>query len=200
MKSWFGFPKILPVLLILALAQFACSFNLPNLPAVSQPSSSSTSQAGQLLVAQPTPDLGLQVTQPSASQPTQPPVSNTTSTHGTPEQAMTMLQKAVQHYNSVGRKQALVDFTNRVAPFFDRDLYVACIDSNLRQSANGGYPDLVGSPVQPLSRAAWDAATTTKIDSVNYAYLDPATGTTLPKTLYYEKVGSDVCGVGVYHS
>ncbi|HMD90211.1 MAG TPA: hypothetical protein VKF38_13695 [Anaerolineaceae bacterium] len=191
--------KVLPILLILALAQFACSFSLPNLPATSQPSSSSTSQGGQLLVAQPTPALGSQQTQPSASQPTQPPVSKTTSTHGTPEQAMTMLQKAVAHYNSVGRTQALSDFTKRVAPFFYLDLYVACIDSNLRQSANGGYPNLVGSAIEPISRAAWDAATTTKIDSVNYAYLDPATGTTEPKTLYFEKVGSDVCGVGAYH-
>jgi hypothetical protein len=110
-----------------------------------------------------------------------------------------MLLKAVQHYNSVGRTQALADFTGRVAPFFDRDLYVACIDSNLKQSANGGYPDLVGSAVQPLNRSAWDAASQTTIGSVSYAWLDPATGTTEPKTFYYLKAGSDVCGVGAYN-
>jgi hypothetical protein len=110
-----------------------------------------------------------------------------------------MLVKAVAHYKDVGRKQALADFTGRVAPFFDRDLYVACIDSKLVQSANGGFPNLVGGSVEPLSRAQWDAASTTKIDSIDYAYLDPVTYITTPKTFYYEKVGVDVCGVGAYH-
>ena len=117
---------------------------------------------------------------------------------GTPDEAKAMLAKAVAHYTTVGRQQALTDFTQRVAPFFDRDLYVACIDSNLKQSANGGFPELVGSTVQPLSRAAWDAATTTTIGTVKYSWVDPATGQTLPKTFFYEKVGSDVCGVGAY--
>ncbi len=134
----------------------------------------------------------------SGSTATQPPAS-ATSSHGTPDEAMAMLKKAVEHYNSVGRTQALADFTNRVAPFFDRDLYVACINSHLIQSANGGYPNLVGSAIEPISRAAWDAASTTTIGSVSYAWLDPATGTTEPKTFYYEKVGSDVCGVGAYN-
>lgn len=110
-----------------------------------------------------------------------------------------MLKKAVEHYNSVGRDQALSDFTQRVDPFFYKDLYVACIDSDLKQSANGGFPDLVGSPLQPLSRAQWDAATTTTIGTTNYVWTDPANGQSLPKTLYYEKVGKDVCGVGAYH-
>jgi hypothetical protein len=134
----------------------------------------------------------------SGHQGTQPPAA-ATAQFGTPEEAQAMLQKAVDHYNSVGRTQALSDFNHRVAPFFDRDLYVACIDSNLVISANGGFPNLVGTTTEPLSRAAWDAATTNKIDSVNYSYTDPANGNTLPKTFYYEKVGSDVCGVGAYH-
>ena len=116
-----------------------------------------------------------------------------------PDEAMAMLQKAVAHYNAVGREQALKDFTNRAAPFFDRDLYVACINSHLIQSANGGFPNLVGSSVQPISRARWDAAAIGKIDSINYSYIDPATGVNTPKTLYYEKAGpEDVCGVGAY--
>jgi cytochrome c len=134
----------------------------------------------------------------SGSTATQPPTS-ATSNRGTPAEAMAMLQKAVEHYKSAGRKQALADFTNRVAPFFDRDLYVACINSHLVQSANGGYPNLVGSTIEPISRAAWDSASTTTIGSINYSWLDPATGTTEPKTFYYEKVGTDVCGVGAYH-
>ncbi len=169
MKTLFHYRKFFPILLILAIAQFACSL------------SSVTSLI---------PVSGLGAT---------PLPAGATPDRGTPDQAIAMLKLAVQHYNTVGRTQALSDFNHRVAPFFDRDLYVACIDSNLIQSANGGYPQYVGSPIQPLSRSAWNAATKTSISSINYAWLDPATGTTEPKTFYYESVGSDVCGVGAYH-
>jgi cytochrome c len=136
---------------------------------------------------------------PTSSAPTAQVSPGATPRLGSPADAQAMLKKAVEHYNTVGRKQALADFTGRVAPFFDRDLYVACIDANLKQSANGGFPNLVGSSTQPLSRAAWDAATTTTIGTVNYNWIDPETNQTLPKTFYYEKVGVDVCGVGAYH-
>lgn len=173
MKTRFAHQHLLLGLLVLALAQSACSLGAGSAPSLQQ-----------------TPGSGAKTTQAPASG---------TAAHGTPEQAMAMLKEAVAHYNSVGRTQALADFTNRVAPFFAGDLYVACIDSSLKQSANGGFPNLVGSSVEPLSRKAWDAASTTKIDSISYSYTDPITKTTEPKTLYYEKVGSDVCGVGAYH-
>jgi hypothetical protein len=184
----FGYRKIFLVLLALALAQLACNFGAQPSTAVSQPTS--TSAQPSTVVPKP-----MSSNVPTA---TQPPAA-TTSARGTIDEAKAMLQKAVEHYNSVGRKQALADFTGRVAPFFDRDLYVACIDSHLIQSANGGYPNLVGSAIEPISRAAWDKASENNIGSVNYSWLDPATGTTEPKTFYYEKVGSDVCGVGAYH-
>ena len=110
-----------------------------------------------------------------------------------------MLQLAIQHFKTAGRTQALADFTAGKAPFKDGDLYVACIDSQLTQSANGGFPDLVGSRVQPLSRAAWDAASTSTVSSITYSYINPATGKVEPKTFFYEKVGTDVCGVGAYN-
>ena len=204
MSSRSGFRKILLVFVVLALAQFACNFRTSPATGASQPTASIEFQTAQPLASLSASSSGSQATEfptsSNASQATQPPAPAATATkYGTPDQAMTMLQKAVEHYNSVGRTQALADFNHRVAPFFDRDLYVACIDASLKQSANGGYPNLVGSAVEPISRAAWDAATTNKIGTVNYQWLDPATGTTLPKTFYYEKVGSDVCGVGAYH-
>jgi cytochrome c len=185
MKSLFCYRQIMIVLLTafgVALVQFACSFGAG---ASTQSSSQPASTVPQQIPS-------------SAPQATQAPPAGS-SEHGTPDEAMAMLQKAVAHYNSVGRAQALKDFTGRVTPFFDRDLYVACIDSHLVISANGGFPNLVGSAVEPLSRATWDAAASDHIGSVNYAYLNPVTKTTEAKTFYYEKVGSDVCGVGVYH-
>ena len=131
--------------------------------------------------------------------PGTPMPAGTGTKFGTPEEAQAMLQQAVDHYNKVGRAQALADFNAEAAPFKYLDLYVACIDSGLRLSANGGFPQYVGGTIQPLSRANWDSATTTSVSSINYAWIDPETHQTLPKTFYYEKVGSDVCGVGAYH-
>ena len=179
MKAILARKQIFILLVVLTLAQFACNLG-------AQASSNGVQQTKQ-------PPSSTSVPQAT------PTTAATKSGRGTPAEAQAMLQLAIQHYQAVGRGQALKDFTNRVAPFFDRDLYVACIDSHLIQSANGGFPNLVGSAVEPLSRARWDAATTSKIDSINYSYIDPATGVSAPKTLYYEKAGpEDVCGVGAY--
>lgn len=164
----------LVVVIVLAITQFACNFSAQ------------------------TPDISPQQLPASGAQATQAPAA-AKSERGTPDEAKAMLQLAVDHYNSVGREHALADFTAGTPPFKDRDLYVACIDSHLIQSANGGYPNLVGSSVEPLSRAAWDSASSSSIGSVNYQWLNPVSGKTEPKTLYYEKVGTDVCGVGAYN-
>jgi hypothetical protein len=174
MKSPFGYRKIFIVLFVLVLAQFACKVGGQRSTAAPQEAPTSKPEATQ------TPPAG-------------------TSDRGTPDEAMAMLQKAVAHYNAVGREQALKDFTGRVTPFFDRDLYMACVDSHLIITANGGFPNLVGSASEPLSRAAWDSASSSQIGSVDYQYTDPVTQKTEPKTFFYEKVDSDVCGVGVYH-
>ncbi len=170
-----------PILTVLFLVQFACI-------ALSQLPSGDTSQAS----------TQASVSTPSSNESATASSSTNKPERGTPAEAQAMLQLAIQHYKTAGRTQALADFTAGKAPFKDRDLYVACIDAHLVQSANGGFPNLVGSSVQPLSRAAWDAASTTTMGSISYSYTNPITGKVEPKTLYYEKVGTDVCGVGAY--
>ena len=118
-----------------------------------------------------------------------------------------MLQKAVDHYTSAGRDQALADFTGRVAPFFDRDLYVVCMGSDHVETANGGFPQYVGTSADavtdangnPLGKTTWDTASTSAVNSVNYHWVNPVSGQTEPKTLFFQKVGTDVCGVGAYN-
>lgn len=67
---------------------------------------------------------------------------------GTPAEAKALLQKAVAHYKSVGRNQALSDFTGKKPPFVDRDLYVFCIGPDRTTVASGGFPSLVGTSVE----------------------------------------------------
>lgn len=127
-------------------------------------------------------------------------------TRGTPDEAKAMLAKAVAHYKSAGRTQALADFNAGKAPFRDRDLYVFCIGADAITTANGGFPQYVGTSVnilkdaegKPLGKRLIDSAAKGS-GSVDYSWLNPVTKKIEPKTAYTEKVGSDICGVGAYH-
>ena len=129
-----------------------------------------------------------------------------TGDRGTPAEAQAMLQKAFEHYGSVGRKQALDDFTAKKPPFFDHDLYVVCISPDHLITANGGFPQYVNGSSdllrdadgKPLGEAIVDVVQSTGAGSVEYRWLNPASKKIEPKTMFARKFGSDVCGVGVY--
>jgi len=126
---------------------------------------------------------------------------------GTPAEAKAMLQKAVEHYKSVGRKQALADFNAKKAPFGDRDLYVVCLGGDHKIIANGGFPQYVGASADLLKdaegksvgKAGWDIATAKGEGSVSYQWLNPVTHKMEPKITFFQKAGEDVCGVGAYN-
>ena len=127
---------------------------------------------------------------------------------GTPMEAKAMLEKAVEHYKEVGRKQALADFTGRKTPFFDRDLYVACMGTDHILTANGGFPSLVGTSAdawrdadgKSLGKAIWDAVSSTGEGSVRYRWFNPVSGKIEPKINFSRKIGDEICGVGAYNS
>jgi cytochrome c len=126
---------------------------------------------------------------------------------GTPAEAKAMLQKAVAHYQSVGRKQALADFTAKKAPFGDRDLYVVCIGPDHTIIANGGFPQYVGFSADALKdadgksvgKAGWDVASSRGEGAVRYRWMNPVTHKMEPKITFFAKAGDDVCGVGAYN-
>ena len=117
-----------------------------------------------------------------------------------------MLQQAIAHYKSVGRKRALADFTAKKPPFSDGDLYVVCISSEHIVVANGGFADHVGTRADSMkdldgkgvAEAAWEVTSATGEGAVRYRWLNPATRTMEVKTTFFARVGADVCGVGVY--
>jgi hypothetical protein len=143
--------------------------------------------------------------QSQASPQSQPARAN--SERGTPAEAKAMLQQAVEHYNSVGREQALADFNHKKAPFGDRDLYVVCIGPNDKLSANGAFPQYVGSSPdilkdadgKPVGRSIWETGNSKGEGSVRYLMINPVSRKTEPKITFVQKVGEDVCGVGAYN-
>ena len=118
-----------------------------------------------------------------------------------------MLEKAVEHYRSVGRTQALADFTGRKPPFVDRDLFVFRIGSHSSKlTAHGAFPQYVGRSVdvwkdadgKPLGKAIQDAASKSDEGSLHYQMINPTSGSVEPKLSFWKKLGEDVCGVGAY--
>jgi len=126
--------------------------------------------------------------------------------HGTIDEAKAMLLKAIAHYQSAGRKQALADFTAKKPPFEDRDLYVVCIDADHRLIANGAFPEAVGTSGDTLvdvdgkgvATAAWEVVRSKGENAVRYRWINPRTRNLELKTAFFAKVGDDVCGVGGY--
>jgi cytochrome c len=125
---------------------------------------------------------------------------------GTPAEAKAMMLKALDHYNAVGRTQALADFTAMKSPFGDRDLYVVCIGSNHKITANGGFAQYVGvssdvwkdADGKSLGQAIWNAAWDSGEATIDYKWINPVSHLVERKVGYFKKVGEDVCGVGAY--
>lgn len=133
------------------------------------------------------------------------PAPTAKSERGTPAEAKAMLAQAIEHYNSVGRKQALADFNDRKPPFYDRDLYVFCLSADGRTVANGGFPQYIGTSVDALKDAEGKplgrrilAAASSGDGSVEYRWLNPVTHQAEHKISFARKAGEDVCGVGAY--
>ena len=128
---------------------------------------------------------------------------------GTPAEAKAMLDKSVEHFKSAGRDAAIKDFNAGKAPFYDRDLYVVCVDAKHILVANGGYPAYVSTSADafvdakgvPLGKALWEAAGKNPNGSINYPHLNPMTKKIEDKTTFYSQVADDLlCGVGAYSS
>lgn len=127
---------------------------------------------------------------------------------GTPAQAEAMLAKAVAHYDTVGRTQALADFTARKAPFADRDLYVFCFAADRKVIAHGGDAKQVGVVIDtlkdvdgtPFGAALWEAGTKPGGGSVEYKWQNPVTKSVEQKISFVRPAGKDVCGVGAYRA
>ncbi len=114
-----------------------------------------------------------------------------------------MLQQVVQHYQTAGRAQALKDFTDQNPPFNSPDMFVMCLGSDHKITAMGGFPLLVGISADSLTEATgqsigaliWDAATVQPQGTASFQWKNPLTGQTESKTIYYQKLSQDVCGV-----
>ena len=142
--------------------------------------------------------------QGQAQPQSQPSVA--TAERATPAEAKAMLQKAVEHYQAAGPKQALADFSAKKAPFADRDLYVFCVGANSSTlTANGAFPHYVGMSVdvwkdadgKPLGKAIKDAARNSDEGSTQYRMINPVSGRIEPKISFWKNSVKTFAALGL---
>lgn len=194
------------LVLLLLIVQMACAGSSVS-PTATGPAaatgSSSTPQAG---VTQPVPSTGGQATQgiPSTGgQATQAMPPTSSSGGASPSDPQALLQQVVQHYQTAGRAQALKDFTDQTPPFNTPGMFVMCLGSDHKITAMGGFPLLVGVSADSLNAVTgqsigaliWNASSLQPQGTLSFQWKNPFSGQTEPKTIYYQKLSQDVCGV-----
>lgn len=125
---------------------------------------------------------------------------------GTAEQAKVLLGRAIAEVGKSGVEAAYKAFSDPKGAFVERDLYVFCFDTNGIMRAHGGNPALLGKDFSPIKDSDGQLFVSEMIKLaiakgegwVDYKWPNPATKKIENKSSYVNKVGNDVCGVGIY--
>ncbi len=124
---------------------------------------------------------------------------------GTAEDATALLDKAAAHYNSVGRDQALKDFSTPGGSWQNGDLYVFCNDYDANVVAHGVNAKLIGKNLAKVKDADGKLFVVELIDTgksgggwVDYRWPNPVSKKIEQKSSIVKDFGGDVCGVGIY--
>jgi methyl-accepting chemotaxis protein len=125
---------------------------------------------------------------------------------GTAEEALAMVQRALQHFKTHGGS-AVADFNQAGGAFIDRDLYLFGIDDAGVYRVFGGQPAKIGTRMQDVAGIDGTALVEqikTCIAAgggwVEYDFRNPATDTLQPKMSYVMRCGDINLGCGVYKS
>ncbi|MBD8527117.1 cache domain-containing protein [Pseudomarimonas arenosa] len=117
-----------------------------------------------------------------------------------------LLDRVEAHFASTPRQQALSDISDRDGPFVSGDLYVLCVDADGVVVANGGFNSVIGKRadhfklghVGEIAKQAMRDMQGQKHGEIEYPWLNPKTGGMESKRLFLRRIGSDICGAGVY--
>ncbi len=124
---------------------------------------------------------------------------------GSADEALALVERAVQHIAMVGRQQALADFHDPLGPFLDRDLYIFSIDRSGVFCIYGARPEIVGQGYQTVRGLdnefldrLWRAVETGG-GWVDYQVVHPHSGQIVAKESYVCDDGEGrAIGCGVY--
>jgi cytochrome c len=125
---------------------------------------------------------------------------------GTPDEAKALLARAVAEVAKVGVETAYKEFSDPKGAYVNRDLYVFCFNTSGIMKAHGGNPALIGKDFLPIKDSDGMLFVSEMIKVavakgegwVDYKWPNPTTKKIENKSSYVNKVGDEVCGVGIY--
>lgn len=126
--------------------------------------------------------------------------------HGSPDEAVAMVKKAVAFAKAKGKDKLLAEVSNPKGPFIDRDLYLSVYDSNGIILAHGTNPKLVGKDVSTLTdpdgkffiKEILAQAKANGKGHEDYKWPHPVTKEYQAKSAYFEVVDGVVVSCGFY--
>jgi cytochrome c len=123
---------------------------------------------------------------------------------GTPEEAKSMLDKAVKAVQADEAK-ALAAFNDPKGGYVDRDLYVFCLNKDGKITAHGADKAMIGTDAKTLKDTDGKAIGTEMQTlagkgggSLEYKWKNPVTKELGTKVSFLKPAGSQTCGVGAY--
>lgn len=126
---------------------------------------------------------------------------------GTDAEAKTLLDKAVAYYKAKGQAEAFKAFNDPKGQFVNKDLYIFALDLSGKVIAHGANATLIGKDLSKTPDAdgkffmneMLNVAKTKGKGTVDYKWMNKATGKVEPKSSYVEKMPDNVVlGCGYY--
>ena len=126
--------------------------------------------------------------------------------HGTPDEAKALVERAAAHIKDVGADKAFADFDDPHGKFVDRDLYIFVRSMDGNTVAHGANKGMIGHTSLDLKDADGKLYNKEMIELasskgggwVDYRWVNPMDKKIEQKSSYIEKVGDYVVGAGFY--
>ena len=124
---------------------------------------------------------------------------------GTADEAQAMLDRALAHYQEVGREHALAAFNDPDGGFRDRDLYVFCFAPDDTMAAHPSS-ELLGADItglqdadgQNIGQGILEIGRGAGSGALDYRWANPVSGDVEDKTSLVRAFDDDICAVGYY--
>ena len=130
--------------------------------------------------------------------------NSTPSERGSADEAVDLVESAIEAYDANGAA-VFVDMTAPSTTYVDRDLYIFVFDPNHLLVAHGANAELIGDDATILVDANGVPFGNTMIvtadedgEWVDYMWMDPLTGTEVPKSSYVVLHDGYIFGSGIY--
>jgi cytochrome c len=126
--------------------------------------------------------------------------------HGTPEEAIAMVKKAMTYLKANGKEKTFAEVNNPKGQFTDRDMYVVVYDMNGKNLAHGANPRMVGKDLIDLKDADGKSFMKERIEIIktkgkgwqDYKFVNPVSKNIESKSMYIEKFEDMIVGCGIY--